>query len=326
VVPVHKTQQPGQKKPALRICGDYSVTVNPQLEMHRQPMPRPEDLMQRLGGGHGFSKIDLADAYNQIKLAPESQRRLALSTHRGVLLQTRLPFGIKSAPGYFQEIMEQLTSDLPGVAVYLDDILVSGKDATDHLQNLQRLLQRLHDKGLRCRREKCRFAEASVDYLGHRLTKAGVQKGPKVNAVMAMQREGAKQPKAVTKDYQVGDAVYAIYYGPRQDRDPRWIPATVVKRRGSRIYEVKIHPNGPIWRRHWEQLRPRYSSAEDLEPGDVPTTPSGPDTTSPVAEPPSAIPTPPRMPRSNLPTPPEYGPGNPRRSQRQRKAPDRLSL
>jgi hypothetical protein len=186
VVPVRKAQQPGQKKPALRVCGDYSVTVNPQLEMHRQPMPRPEDLMQRLGGGHGFTKIDLADAYNQIRLAPESQRRLALSTHRGVLLQTRLPFGIKSAPGYFQEIMEQLTADLPGVAVYLDDILVSGTSADDHLKNLRRLLQRLHDHGLRCRLEKCRFAEPSVEYLGHCLTKTGISKGAKVDAVRAM--------------------------------------------------------------------------------------------------------------------------------------------
>jgi len=107
--------------------------------------------MQKLGGGYGYTKIDLADAYNQIKLAPGSQRRLALSTHRGVLLQQRLPFGIKSAPGYFQEIMEKLTSDLPGVAVYLDDILVSGKDATEHLNNLRGLLTRLNDKGLRCR-------------------------------------------------------------------------------------------------------------------------------------------------------------------------------
>nr|KAG5686850.1 hypothetical protein BaRGS_029895 [Batillaria attramentaria] len=40
------------------------------------------ELMQKLGGGFGYTKIDLADAYNQIKLAPESQRRLALSTHR----------------------------------------------------------------------------------------------------------------------------------------------------------------------------------------------------------------------------------------------------
>ena len=75
--------------------------------------------MNRLGGGHGFTKIDLSDAYNQIKLGPKSQKRLALSTHKGVLLQKRLPFGIKSAPGYFQQIMDQLTQDLPGVATWM---------------------------------------------------------------------------------------------------------------------------------------------------------------------------------------------------------------
>ena len=139
-----------QTKAKLRVCRDYSVTVNPQLDDHRQPVPLPEDLMRKLQGGYGFTKINLADAYNQVQLAPESQKRLALSTHGGVLLQCRLPFGIKSAPGYFQQIMEQLTSDLKGVAVYLDDILVSGKDAQEHLQNLRVLLRRLDEKGLRC--------------------------------------------------------------------------------------------------------------------------------------------------------------------------------
>ena len=122
VVPVRKTILPGQVKPKIRVCGDYSVTVNQQLETHRHPLPLPEDLMRKLGGGYGFTKIDLADAYNQIKLGPESQKKLALSTHRGVMLQMRLPYGITSAPGYFQEIMDQLTSDLSGVAVYLVDI------------------------------------------------------------------------------------------------------------------------------------------------------------------------------------------------------------
>ena len=133
-----------------------------------------------------FTKVDLADAYNQIRLGPESQKRLALSTHRGVLLQTRLPFGITSAPGYFQEIMEQLTSDLPGVAVMLDDLLVSGKDAESHAQNLRLLLSRLNEKGLRCRLEKCVFAQPSVEYLGHLMSARGVAKGKKVNDVMNM--------------------------------------------------------------------------------------------------------------------------------------------
>ena len=140
VVPIRKTHSTGTSKPKLRICGDYSMGINDQLEDHRHPMPLPEDLMQKLGGGFGYTKIDLADVYNQIKLTPESQRRLALSTHRGVLLQQRLPFGIKSAPGYFLEIMENQTNDLPGVAVFQDNILVSGQNANSHLSNLMGVL------------------------------------------------------------------------------------------------------------------------------------------------------------------------------------------
>ena len=186
VVPIRKPLLPGQTKSKLRVCGDYSVAVNAQLETHRHPIPTPEHLMQKLSGGYGFTKIDLADAYNQIALGPESQKRLALSTHQGVLLQMRLPFGISSAPGYFQEIMDQLTSDLPGVAVYLDDILVSGSTAEEHLTNLKRLFKRLSEKGLRCRFEKCSFAQPYVEYLGHLLSSKGIAKSPKVDAVLKM--------------------------------------------------------------------------------------------------------------------------------------------
>ena len=86
VVPIRKPASQG-KKAALRVCGDYSVTVNSQLETHRHPIPTPEKLMQKLSGGYGFTKMDLADAYTQIPLGPELQKRLALSTNQGVLLQ-----------------------------------------------------------------------------------------------------------------------------------------------------------------------------------------------------------------------------------------------
>ena len=101
-------------------------------------------------------------------------------------MQTRLPFGISSAPGYFQEIMEQLTSDLRGVAVYQDDILVSGNDAQGHLVNLRALFRRLSEKGLRCKLEKCKFAQPSVEYLGHILSLDGISKGHKVDDVLKM--------------------------------------------------------------------------------------------------------------------------------------------
>ena len=79
--------------------------------------------MHKLGGGYDFTKIDLADAYNQIPLTKGNQKKkLAFSTHKSVLLQMRLPFVISSAHGYFLEIMFQLTNALKGVAVYLDNV------------------------------------------------------------------------------------------------------------------------------------------------------------------------------------------------------------
>ena len=68
--------------------------------------------MRRLRGGYFFIKVDLADVFYQIKLVPESQKKLALSTYKGLLLQTQLPLGIKFASGYLQEIRKQLTRDL----------------------------------------------------------------------------------------------------------------------------------------------------------------------------------------------------------------------
>ena len=83
--------------------------------------------------------------------------------------------------------MDDLINDLPGVAaVYLDDILVSGKDAEDHLRNLQKLSDRLHSKGLRCNKEKGFFAQPQVEYLGHLLQRDDISKNENVDAVLSM--------------------------------------------------------------------------------------------------------------------------------------------
>eukprot|EP00731_Ephydatia_muelleri_P014700 Em0008g420a len=80
----------------------------------------------------------------------------------------------------------QLTGDLKGVGTYFDDILVSGSNASEHLENLRALLQRLQDKGLRCHFEKCHFAEPSIEYLGHTLSQKGTAKRSKVDALVQM--------------------------------------------------------------------------------------------------------------------------------------------
>ena len=76
----------------------------------------------------------------------------------------------------------------------------------------------------------------------------------------------------VTHTFNVGDPVYSLYFGPCRDKEARWVPAVVTKRKGSRTVNVKVYPRGSTWRRHLEQLQPRCPSTEDDEPRDELTT------------------------------------------------------
>lgn len=60
----------------------------------------------------------------------------SINTHKGLYQYKRLVFGIASAPAIWQRTMEQVLKDIPSTQCYLDDILVTGKNDEDHLQNL----------------------------------------------------------------------------------------------------------------------------------------------------------------------------------------------
>uniref|UniRef100_A0A5S6QK83 RNA-directed DNA polymerase n=1 Tax=Trichuris muris TaxID=70415 RepID=A0A5S6QK83_TRIMR len=159
----------------IRICGDFKVTVNPQLEINQFPIPRLEELLVKLQHGQHFSKIDLADAYLQIELDEASKALMVVNTPFGLFQYQRLPFGVASAPAIFQQFMAQLISGVPGCAAYLDDIIVTGKDIADHVRNLEILFDRLTAAGLRCKLEKCTFFRPTVEYVGHIISANGIR-------------------------------------------------------------------------------------------------------------------------------------------------------
>ncbi|KAM7302024.1 uncharacterized protein ISCGN_017541 [Ixodes scapularis] len=148
IVPVLK--QDGR----VRICGDFKVTINPVATVEKYPLPRVEDLWSALSGGQKFSKLDFRDAYQQLVLQDAARKYVTISTTMGLFQYTRLPFGVASAPAIFQREMDNLFRGMRHVAVYLDDILVTGTDDGDHLQNLRKVLTLLQDAGLKLRLDK----------------------------------------------------------------------------------------------------------------------------------------------------------------------------
>ncbi|XP_037564659.1 uncharacterized protein K02A2.6-like [Dermacentor silvarum] len=170
---------------SVRICLDFKVTINPVATVEKYPLPRIADLWSALSGGQKFTKLDLRDAYQQLVLQDASRKYVTISTTLGLFQYTRLPFGVASAPAIFQRGMDNLFRGMRHVAVYLDDILVTGTDDGDHLQNLHNVLARLHDACLKLKLAKCVFLAPSVEYLGHVISQAGLSPAPrKVDAVL----------------------------------------------------------------------------------------------------------------------------------------------
>ncbi|EYC02822.1 hypothetical protein Y032_0097g2957 [Ancylostoma ceylanicum] len=151
------------------------------------PLPVPEDIFATLNGGAVFSQIDLSDAYLQVELSDESKKMVVINTHRGLFQYNRLPFGIKTAPGIFQQIMNTMIAGLRGVATYLDDILVCGRTEQEHMENLLALFERIAEYGFKVRIEKCSFAKPEIRCLGFIVDKNGRRPNPeKIEAIKGM--------------------------------------------------------------------------------------------------------------------------------------------
>ena len=169
----------------VRLCGDYKVTLNMVAKADVYPLPRVEDLFSKVAGGKYFTKLDLKHAYQQLPLVEESKDLTTINTQKGLFRYNRLPFGVSAAPAIFQRTMDSLLQDIPQVAVFQDDILVTGDTDASHIQHLTEVLRRLDAEGFRLKKEKCEFMLPEVTYLGHHITAEGIQ--PTSDKIRAVQ-------------------------------------------------------------------------------------------------------------------------------------------
>ena len=187
-----------KKNGSVRICGDYRVTVNPAINAEQYPLPKVTDIFANLSGGQRFSKIDLTQAYHQMELDDESKKLLVINTHKGLFIYNRLVFGVSSSPAIWQRAIEQVLQGIDHTQCILDDIIITGSTEAEHLSNLDTVLQRLEEYGLKANLSKCEFFKDRVAYCGHEVDKSGIHKSPeKVSAIAnAPKPENVQQLRA----------------------------------------------------------------------------------------------------------------------------------
>ena len=168
-----------KKDGGLRMCIDYRA-LNKVTVKNRYPLPRIDDLLDRLSKARYFSSIDLASGYHQIRVREEDIPKTAFNTRYGQFEFLVMPFGLCNAPATFQSLMNRVLQGYVDdfVLVYLDDILIYSETEHQHLDHLTAVLQRLRDHKLYARPHKCSFLQTEIRWLGHVIGHGRVQVDP----------------------------------------------------------------------------------------------------------------------------------------------------
>ncbi|GBG88305.1 hypothetical protein CBR_g46872 [Chara braunii] len=165
-----------KKEGELRMCIDYRG-LNAITVKNVEPLPRIDDLLDRVQGCKYFSKIDLKSGYHQIEVHPDDQYKTAFRTRYGHYEFIVMPFGLTNVPATFQRCMnDQFRPWLDRfVVVYLDDILVFSRTLQEHQGHLRQVLEKLREANFKIKAKKCEWAKTQVLYLGHVLDGDGIK-------------------------------------------------------------------------------------------------------------------------------------------------------
>ena len=172
-----------KKSGNIRICVDIKP-LNERVLREVHPFPKVDETLAQLMGAKAFSKLDANSGFWQIPLSERSQLLTMFITPMGRYCFNKLPFGISSAPEHFQKRMSRILSGPDGVLCQMHDVLVFGRDQSEHDARLTAVLQRIKSAGATLNSEKCEFGKSTLKFLGYLIDEKGIQADPDKTAAI----------------------------------------------------------------------------------------------------------------------------------------------
>ena len=161
---------------SYRFCADFRA-LNDATITEVFPLPSLHECLDSLQGFCLFTTLDLYSGYWQIPVEKGSRHKTAFSTESGHWHFRVMPFGVKNAPAVFVRLMTDIMQGLlwNGVAVYLDGIIIGGRNFREHYNLLKDVLQRLREAGLTIKSSKVTLCRKKLLFLGHQVSDKGIE-------------------------------------------------------------------------------------------------------------------------------------------------------
>lgn len=174
--PLFFVKEPGR---ALRGVVDYRG-LNRITKRNNAPLPRCDEMYDRLGKARFFSKLDLKTGFHQIRLRPSDIEKTAFNSKYGQFEYLVMPMGLCNAPATFQSLMNRIFHDCIDrfLVVYIDDILIYSNTKEEHLQHIRAVLERLRQHELYASPKKCTFMNTETEFLGLLVGRDGIRVHP----------------------------------------------------------------------------------------------------------------------------------------------------
>ena len=147
-----------------------------------------------------MSFLDAFQGYHQIPLALDDQEKTAFVTPVGNYHYKVMPFGLKNVGSTYQRMMTRMFESQLGknIEIYIDDMMVKSKVVSEHLGDLENILEVLRKYKLCLNASKCLFGVESGKFLGYMVTYRGIEVNPdQIKVINNLQ--SPRNPKEVQK-------------------------------------------------------------------------------------------------------------------------------
>ena len=151
----------------------------PKQSMPKGIVPHTLDrpLVDTTMGHPQLSCLDAFQGYHQIPLALKDQEKTAFVTPTGNYHYKVMSFGLKNTGSTYQRTMTRMFEPQLGknIEIYIDDMVVKSKVASEHLGDLGSTFNVLRKHKLRLNASKYAFGVGSGKFLGYMVTHRGIE-------------------------------------------------------------------------------------------------------------------------------------------------------